>query len=132
MITEKKNFPSLPSGRRNFLKKSLLALSVLPLLKLVGRVTPAHAQAVPTKALDLNDQMAKILGYDHDRSKIDAVKFPRLKDPTSAGAKCSNCMLWQQGGLKVEGMPGEWGFCTLFQNGLVNAEGWCNSWAKKA
>ena len=126
------NEKQFASGRRAFLKKSLLTLSAVPLLKLVGLNTPAFAQpAAPTKALDESDPMAKTKGYPHDVTKVDATQFPRVKDPSIAGGNCSSCMLFQGGGLKAEGQTGDWGRCTLFQNGLVNSKGWCNSYAKK-
>ena len=46
--------------------------------------------------------------------------------PQSAkeGQKCSNCQLYTPG----EGGVGK---CMLFQQGVVNENGWCMSWAQK-
>lgn len=112
-------------SRRSFIKGSALALASIPL---ISRLSPetAMAQTPPTKALDENnDAMAKGLGYVHDASKADASKR------TNAQSVCKNCILFTKGGLKAEGKEGEWGQCSLFPQGLVNANGWCISWAQK-
>ncbi|MBL7663330.1 high-potential iron-sulfur protein [bacterium] len=118
--------------RREFIKKSLLTLSAAPALVTLGKRAVAQAPATPTKALELSSPIAVSMGYQHDKGKVDKGKFPKV---AAAGAEtqfCNNCMLWQQGGLKVEGQEGEWGKCALFMDGLVSAKGWCNSWAPKA
>jgi hypothetical protein len=92
---------------------------------------PAHAQAIPTKPVDPAGSTAQALGYVHEATKTDLVKFPKRKGPEGEKQFCNNCMFFQQGGLKAEGMDGEWGKCVLFQDGLVAAKGWCNSWSPK-
>lgn len=114
-------------SRRSFLK--LLPLATVGLLV---SSKEAAAQALPTAALDEGDAMAKTMGYSADALKVDNAKFPKHSGPEGAKQFCSNCILMTQGGLKVEGKEGEWGKCALFQNGLVNLKGWCNSWAPKA
>ena len=91
------------------------------------------ASGAPTTAVDAdNDMMAKTLGYVHDATKADVVKFPKRAGAEGAKQFCNNCVLMTQGGLKVAGKEGDWGKCALFQTGLVNVNGWCNSWAPKA
>jgi hypothetical protein len=116
-------------SRRAFIKKSLLAFTALPLAgSIVNKLSNnAFAQALPTTALDINDPMAKALGYVEKTTQIDKTKSPRYLD----GQKCKNCMLFAQGGLKVGGKEGEWGKCSILQTGLVSADGWCNSYAAK-
>lgn len=81
--------------------------------------TPAQAQA---GKLDENDRQAVSLGYKHDTTKVDQAKFPK-HDPSQ---KCSNCQLFQ-------GKPGDaWGPCPIFGGKQVAANGWCNSYVKKA
>lgn len=51
------------------------------------------------------------------------------KNPNSKGNKCSTCILY----VKKDTLKGkEIGTCTIFPNKNVYAEGFCNSWAKKA
>jgi hypothetical protein len=119
------------SSRREFCKRSLLALSAIPVLARGFEGAPALAQALPTKAVDPAGSQAVALGYVHDAAKTDLVKFPKRKGAEGEKQLCNNCMFYQQGGLKADGMDGEWGKCLLFQDGLVAAKGWCNSWSPK-
>lgn len=82
-------------------------------------VRTASAQA--TK-LEETDPIAVSLGYRHDASKADAKKFPAF----APGRNCANCQLYQ-------GKAGEaWGACGAVGGKLVNANGWCVAWVKKA
>jgi hypothetical protein len=120
--------PSLP--RRDFVKKSLVILSALPVLDALTQ-SSALAQQPPTKPLDPASPQAAALGYVHDAKNTDIVKFPKRTGPEGEKQFCNNCMFLQQGGLKAEGQGGEWGKCALFPDGLVNMIGWCNSWVAK-
>lgn len=120
----------LKNSRRDFIKYSLTAIGGLVATKIFG-VKLASAQGTPTNALDVNDPMAKTLGYVENASKVDLVKFPRKAGPDGAKQKCANCILLTQTGLKVAGKDGVYGLCGLFRNGLVASEGWCNSYAAK-
>jgi hypothetical protein len=116
-------------NRRSFIRSMGFALAAVPasvVVARIGRVGPALADA--PKALDPSFPMAKALAYVHDASEADPEKrvLPAMKDRV-----CSNCALYQQGGQKIEGQPGEWGKCGLFPQGLVSAGGWCMSWAAK-
>lgn len=69
--------------------------------------------------VDINDPTAKAVGY---------VEVAR-KSTKSAGNKCSTCVLFTKP-QKNNGK--EIGECTLFPKKFVTADGFCNSWAKKA
>ncbi|MCB1624798.1 MAG: high-potential iron-sulfur protein [Pseudomonadales bacterium] len=74
------------------------------------------------KHLEEDNATAKALGYHHDSKAVDPKKFPTHKPEQF----CHNCQL-------VQGKDGEqWRGCTLFPKKLVNADGWCRSWVKKA
>lgn len=119
------------TSRREFCKRSLFVLSAAPLIARSLNGSPVAAQTLPTKAVDLASPQATALGYVHDAAKTDTVKFPKRKGPEGEKQFCDNCLFYQQGGLKADGMEGEYGKCTLFLDGLVAAKGWCNSWSPK-
>lgn len=113
----------MKESRRNFCKKSLAILG--------GAFLVSESKAAPpTVALDPKNATAVALGYHEDATKVDKAKWAKIAQPGPA-QKCSNCLLYTQGGLKVAGKDGEWGVCTIFPQGLVAANGWCNSWALK-
>lgn len=140
-----------PNSRRSFLKTvAISAFAVPALVQIVkssaafaapavvtpGKGTVVAAAGTPTAvpaakadgpALDPSIPLAKQLGYHHNVAEVDAKAFPRK----AAGQKCKSCVLFQKGGLKADGKSGEWGKCGLFPTGLVNVEGWCNSFAMK-
>jgi len=119
-------------SRRNFCRRSLVVLSALPVIARGLDGSPAAAQALPTKPLDPMSPQAAALGYVSDATKADTTKFPKRKEAGGDKQFCNNCLFYQQGGLKAEGAEGEHGKCVIFQDGLVNAHGWCNSWSPKA
>jgi len=121
--------PASP-GRRSFCRKSLAIISALPVLHALTPVA-GEAQGLPTKPLDPEGPQAKALGYIHDATKVDTAKWPKRAGAEGAKQLCSNCLFYQQGGLKAEGAEGEWGKCAIFADGLVAGNGWCNSWALK-
>jgi hypothetical protein len=116
------------TSRRQFLRHALACTSMAALC-LVSKKELAHAQA--TQPLSEEDPVAKALGYYHDASKVDPVKWPKRAGAEGAKQLCSNCTFFSQGGMKVEGKEGEFGRCTIFAQGLVNSKGWCNSWILK-
>ncbi len=118
------------SSRREFCKKSLLVLGAAPFI--AHGLTPSRAYAQGTKAIAETDPQAMALGYVHDATKVDTTKFPKKKEAGGENQKCATCMLYVKGGLKADGMEGEYGQCSIFPQGLVAANGWCNTWAKKA
>jgi len=114
-------------SRRNFCKKSLTILAVVPAF-----ASAAKADApTPTKAVDPADPTASALGYHEDASKVDAAKWPKKAQADGATQRCASCMLYMKGGLKADGKKGEYGVCSIFMNGLVSSNGWCNSWTPK-
>ena len=100
-----------------------MILSALPFAGVVSN--EAFAQADPTTAVDgTKNPMVAAVGYVADGSKSD-----KRKDATQ---NCKGCALYQKGGLSVAGQTEEYGKCALFMDGLVAANGWCQSWAPKA
>lgn len=118
------------NSRRTFLKKSLAIISAAPVALAVGGLSPATAEDA-LKPIDASSAKATQLGYSPDATKVDLAKFPKHKE-NDGKQRCSNCQLMLQAGLKVDGQAGEWGKCALFPEGLVNTQGWCNSWILKA
>lgn len=99
-------------NRREFTRRcaALAAASALP----------AVAQAEDLPKVDENGPQAQALGYRHDASTVDTAKYANF----AAGNLCSNCQLYQGGA--------EWGKCGIFPGQVVNANGWCSAWVKKA
>lgn len=80
----------------------------------LGKISIAPA----AEKLKEDDPQAKGLGYKHDASEVDTASYPRYEE----GQVCANCQLYN-------GEDGsEWGACSIFQNRLVAASGWCNAW----
>ncbi|HEY4037883.1 MAG TPA: high-potential iron-sulfur protein [Burkholderiaceae bacterium] len=100
--------------RRTFLIDAAGAASALAASRL--------AFAQPGTPLSATDPMAVALGFTTDATKADKAKFTNW----AADHTCSNCQLYL-------GKPGDAsGPCSLFQQKLVSAKGWCSAWAKKA
>jgi hypothetical protein len=105
---------SLP--RRTVLKAALMGSAALPLM---ARLTEAQAAAQPL--VDVNDAVAKSLGYTTDSAKVDAKANPTHK----ATQKCANC-------IQFQGKPADkQGACSLFPGKDVMGGGWCKVWAQK-
>ena len=103
-------------GRRDFLKAGSLAVVSAAITGSAGK---AAAQAA---RLDEKDAQAQSLGYKHDATKVDKVKFAKYL----AGQNCANCTLYQ-------GKPTDaWGACPLFAGKQVAGKGWCSAYVKKA
>lgn len=101
--------------RRTVLKAALLGGAALPL---VARMNEARA-AQPL--VDVNDPVAKSLGYVTDTTKVDAAANPTHK-PTQT---CANC-------IQFTGKPTDkQGGCNLFPGKDVVGAGWCKVWAQK-
>ena len=105
---------SLP--RRTVLKAALMGSAALPLM---ARLTDAEAAAQPL--VDVNDAVAKSLGYTPDTSKVDAKANPTHKPMQ----KCANCIQFQ--GKSADKQAA----CNLFPGKLVAEKGWCKVWVKK-
>ena len=105
---------SLP--RRTVLKAALMGSAALPLM---ARLTGAQAAAQPL--VDVNDAVAKSLGYTTDSAKVDNKANPTHK-PTQ---KCANC-------IQFQGKPADkQAACNLFPGKDVTSGGWCKVWAQK-
>ncbi len=91
------------------------------LLAQAGAAKPAELKLVPE-----TDATAKALKYVSD-----ATKAKREKRGTTEGKdqRCGNCQLYTKQG-EIGGK--EVGKCLMIQGGMVTANGWCGSWAKKA
>ncbi|MGH8495601.1 MAG: high-potential iron-sulfur protein [Gammaproteobacteria bacterium] len=100
------------NARRRFLELGLGSLLLLPF------AGPARAAG----RLREDDPAALALGYRHDADEVDIERFPKRAGPEGAAQFCANCRFL---GGPVED---EWRPCSLFENRLVNARGWCNSW----
>jgi len=108
----------LPSTGRRKLIKMMLAAG--PTLSLLGTNQQAIAQDAAEK-LPITDPVANALGYVEDATTVDAAKYPAFKQ----GDICKDCLLYTDPSAE------EWGPCSLFQNRLVAANGWCVSFAKR-
>mgnify|MGYP000470227688 CR=1 FL=1 len=101
------------TSRRSF----VITVPAAALALAVTRVT--SAQAVK---LEETDAQAVALGYRHDAGTVDVKKSPTF----AAGRNCANCQLF----LSKAGEA--WGPCGAVGGKLVNAQGWCAVWVKKA
>ena len=103
------------SNRRIFLK----SLSQIAAASAMGVAIGARAQAA--KVDEANPQ-AVALGYKHDTTKIDKIKYPNH----TVAQQCGNCALFQ-------GKVGDaTGGCPLFAGKMVATTGWCSAYSKKA
>ena len=80
------------------------------------------AQAAELPHLTPTDPTAQALGYHDDAKTVDAKQFTTYQP----GQMCSTC-------LQLQGNAGDaWRPCNIFAGKLVNANGWCKVWVKKA
>jgi hypothetical protein len=101
--------------RREFVKLGLAVAVTAPL-----PIDAARAADLPKLSED--DPTAKALGYRHDTNAVDQARFPNHKPDQN----CANCKL-------IQGeASGDWIRCQLFPGKLVNTNGWCAGWVKKA
>ncbi len=112
-------------SRRDFFKRSVLSAISVPALALLMKPRPAWAE--PTSPVSPSDPTATALGYVSDASKSEA----RAARPEGSKQFCENCILFPNAPHKIDGHEGMWGKCNVIQGGLVNAKGWCKSWAMK-
>jgi hypothetical protein len=101
--------------RRTLLKVALLGGAALPIALRTGQAQAAQP------LVDLNDPVAKSLGYVTDTTKVPAAENPTHK-PTQ---RCDNCVQFQ-------GKVGDkQAACNLFPGKDVVGPGWCKVWAQK-
>ncbi|SFB78978.1 High potential iron-sulfur protein [Marinospirillum celere] len=93
------------SSRRAFMKKGLFGLAALP-LGMGALTSQAFAER---KQITEDNPAAAALGY--------------VKESTTEGQYCDNCIFWEQGNNPPES-------CSLLQpnNFRVEAKGWCERW----
>lgn len=103
----------MQTSRRTFILASVGAASSLALTR--------QALAAPEKVSE-SDPTAIAMGYKHDAKLVDKAKEPKYV----AGEHCATCQLYQ-------GKAGaDWGPCPIFGEKLVNHDGWCKAYTKKA
>ena len=103
-------------GRRGFLKAGSLAVASAAI---ASSVDDAVAQG---SKVEEKEAQAQSLGYKHDATKVDKVKFAKYQ----AGQTCATCTLYQ-------GKPADaWGACPIFAGKQVAGKGWCSAYVKKA
>ncbi len=102
----------MSTNRRAFL------LQVIAGTATVATVGDARAQ----QKVDPHDSQAAALGYVNDTTTADSKKFPKHTNDQ----KCNGCQLYSGLANAKEGP------CAVFGGKLVSANGWCNSWVKKA
>lgn len=111
-------FKSQPPRSVNASRRALLgaAASCAMLVPLAGLLNGRFAQAAEKLSEDAPE--AKALDYVHDAS---ASKNSKRKDDQF----CKNCNL-------IQSDSGEWRPCAIFRDKVVNENGWCTAWVKKA
>lgn len=117
-----------PHSRRQFLRQLTITAPLLIGASVLGQeAPPATPPAAPPAApgagtkVTPDDPVAMALGYVEDAAKVDVAKYPQFK----AGSHCENCALYTGQAGAAEGP------CTVFQNKIVTAKGWCATWAPK-
>ena len=102
-------------SRRDALKQFVMLCGAAGALRHARR-QPSCRTSSPT------DPTAQALGYHDDAKTVDAKQFPTYQP----GQLCSTC-------LQLQGNAGDaWRPCNIFAGKLVNANGWCKVWVKKA
>jgi len=105
-------------SRRHAVRLIVGGAASIPLASLV---TGGSAVAADLPKLDENDPMAASLQYKHDATQ--APRTDKAGTP-AADQACRNCQLAQG--------EGEWIGCSIFPGRVVNANGWCTAWVKRA
>lgn len=100
--------------RRQFVLKTIPASIVL--------IASTHITAAEPARLDEAEPIAVALGYKHVAAQVDVKKFPAY----IAGHDCAGCQLFQAAAGE------QWAPCGVVAGKLVNADGWCAAWVKKA
>lgn len=104
-------------SRRDALKTLALAFGAAGVVQPTRRVAAADLPHITS-----TDPMAVALGYHEDAHKVDPKQFPTYV----AGQTCSSC-------LQLKGTAGElWRPCSVLPGKLVNSNGWCKVYVKKA
>ncbi len=112
-------------SRRDFMKISLLATAGLSVS--APMVFSSTSFAADPALVDEKSPIATALHYTIDKSKVKDKSLAIVRQGVAFKSQnCSGCGLYQ-------GKAGDKsGTCPLFQGSLVSANGWCQSWNKKA
>jgi hypothetical protein len=87
-----------------------------------GKPAAKPAAGAKPEHLSGDDPMAEALSYHENARTVSTSEFPTYKP----GQKCATC-------LQSKGKDGEpWRACNVLPGVLVNAEGWCQVYARKA
>jgi hypothetical protein len=104
-------------SRRDALKQLVLLCGAAGALQ-----ATRSAQAADAPHLAPTDPTAQALAYHEDAKTVDAKQFSTYQP----GQTCSTC-------LQLTGNAGDaYRPCNIFAGKLVNANGWCKVWVKKA
>lgn len=104
---------SIDPKRRKLLGAAVSGAVLVPLASLLGARSARAAEK-----LSEDDSQAKALHYVHDASDA-------KHDSYDKGELCKNCNL-------IQSDSGEWRPCAIFPGKLVNEDGWCSAYVKKA
>lgn len=105
------------NSRRQFLNRLAVASASLPVVVLLGGTRTLRAEEAARMSEE--DPMAKALRYVEDAAT-------RSEGRVDESALCNNCLHYSSEA------GAEYGPCALFQGKLVNGNGWCTAWVKKA
>ena len=100
-------------SRRNFMRRSLLGIAVLPL---GASILTQRAFAQELEPLDPSAPMAKALNY------VKVAEEASGHAAYAEGEHCANCMFF----------TADNNGCQLFPQNSVEPNGWCQSWVVKA
>jgi hypothetical protein len=104
-------------SRRDALKQFVLLCGAAGALQM-----NRSAQAAELPHLTPSDPTAQALAYHDDAKTVDVKQFPTY----APDQVCNTC-------LQLQGNAGDaWRPCNIFAGKLVNANGWCKVWVKKA
>jgi hypothetical protein len=104
-------------SRRDALKQFVMLCGAAGALR-----ATRSAQAADALHLSPTDPTATALGYHEDAKTVDVKTFTTYQP----GQMCGTC-------LQLQGTAGDaYRPCNIFGGKLVNANGWCKVWVKKA
>lgn len=104
-------------SRRRFIKMGLVGIAAAPLSNLLVQKVLHAQEGGDTPKVDPSDPQAQSLHYVEDATKGEGRQENQF---------CHNCQFYQ-------GDPtAERGPCTIFGGKLVNSNGWCSAYVKKA